>query len=234
LKWWLNDADLLLALYSPGLTESKWCVEELTFAQSHSIGIAALEWPSQLYDANNQVIFGGKARWNKPVLPDFTMADQRLQLEWGDFVGVPSGDPGTNPELEKRELTPKALERIVGFCARNRAASIRSRLNNLLPLVRDILIKEGATNISQAFGDLTFADKKDQSCFVRVLPFRPLPEHLYGAYTGNVGKHLSLCAYAECDVKDERAKALQWFANKSGTGTEAGAALWAFCGGTLL
>jgi hypothetical protein len=48
LKWWLNDADLLLALLSPRLTDSKWCAEELTFAQSHSIGIAALEWPSQL------------------------------------------------------------------------------------------------------------------------------------------------------------------------------------------
>jgi TIR domain len=229
LKWWLNDADLLLALYSPGLTESKWCVEELTFAQSHSIGIAALEWPSQLYEANNKVVFRDETtQWKKPVLLDFTMADQRMSLKLGDFAGNAAGG------LEKCELTRKALERVIGFCARNRAAAIRSRLNNLLPLVKDTLEKQDAKNISQAFGDLTFDAIGGQKCFLRVLPFRPRPEQLYGAYTDGKSKHLSLCAYPESDVKDSRAEALRWFAEKSGTGAQAGAALWAFCGGKLL
>jgi hypothetical protein len=71
------------------------------------------------------------------------MDDQRLKLGWGDFAGVDSDGPGADPKLEDRELTPEALERLVGFCARNRAASIRSRLNDLLPLVRDTLKKAG-------------------------------------------------------------------------------------------
>jgi len=163
LKWWLNDADLLLALCSPRLTDSKWCAEELTFAQSHSIGIAALEWPPQLYDPKNAVAFAGKTCWPKQVLVDLTMDDQRMKLGWGDFAGVDADAPGADPKLEDRELTPEALERLVGFCARNRAASIRSRLNDLLPLVRDTLHKQGAENINQTFGDLTFADEKGEA-----------------------------------------------------------------------
>lgn len=233
LKWWLNDADLLLALCSPRLAESQWCAEELTFAQSHSIGIAAVEWPAPLYDAGNAAAFAGKTQWPKPVLLDLTMEDQRLKLGWGDFEGVDPEDPGPDPALEQRELTREALERLVAFCARKRASSIRLRLNDLLPLVQDTLGKRGASNISQAFGDLTFTDHDGKSCFVRVLPFRPLPEHLFRAYTDSGSPDFSLCAYAECDLKDVRAEALRWFAKKTGSGT-ASSALWAFCGGSLL
>jgi hypothetical protein len=236
LKWWLNDADLLLALHSPRLTESKWCVEELAFAQTNFIGIAALEWPSELYADNNKVKFGGKTRLKKPVLLDVIMSDQRMELTWGDFSGVKS-PPGRNPELEKRDLTPKALERVVAFCARKRAAAIHSRLNNLLPLVKDTIGKQGASGVKQAFGDLTFADNQGKQCFLRVLPFRPLPEHLYGAYTAGGTPYLSLCAYSECDAKDVRAEALRWFATKTGMRMTRGAAnseLWAFYGAEKL
>jgi len=237
LKWWLNDSDLLLALCSPRLGESKWCAEELTFAQSHSIGVAALEWPSKLYDTNNDVKFAGQTTWPKQVLVDLTMDDQRLKLEWGDFVGVDAKHPGKDPKLEDRELTPEALERVVGFCARNRAASIRSRLNELLPLIRDTLDKQGAKNIKQTFGDLTFADEDGKPCFLRVLPFRPLPEHIYQVYADSGRTHRSICAYAECDIQDVRAQALRWLAEKTGIVTQVGAAnsaLWAFCGDALL
>ena len=236
LKWWLNDADLLLALCSPRLADSKWCMEELTFAQSHSIGVAALAWPSQLHDPKNNVAFAGKTCWPKPVLLELTMEDQRMPLDWGDFFGDAIA-PGTDSKLDKRELSPGALERLVGFCARNRAASIRARLNNLLPLARDTLKGRGAGNIDQTFGDLTYADAQGRQCFLRVLPFRPLPEHLYGAYSAGGDVHLSACAYAECDVKDQRAQALRWFAEKSGIGAGGGAAnmaVWAFCGDSLL
>jgi hypothetical protein len=64
------------------------------------------------------------------------MDDQRMKLGWGDFAGVNADAPGADPKLEDRALTPEALERLVGFCARNRAAAIRSRLNDLLPLVQ--------------------------------------------------------------------------------------------------
>lgn len=237
LKWWLNDADLLLALCSPRLTDSRWCVEELTFAQSHSIGIAALEWPSELYEPNNAVSFAGRPCWPNQVLLDLTMDDQRMKLGLGDFADVDADAPGADPKLEDRELTPQALERLVGFCARNRAASIRARLNDLLPLVRDTLDKQGATNISQTFGDLTFYNNAGKPCFLRVLPFRPLPEHLYRAYADGGLTDLSLCAYSECDVRDVRAQALRWLAEKNEMNPQVGAAkstLWAFCGEALI
>jgi hypothetical protein len=165
------------------------------------------------------------------------MDDQRLKLEWGDFVGVDAKHPGKDPKLEDRELTPEALERVVGFCARNRAASIRSRLNDLLPLIRDTLDKRGAKNIKQAFGDFTFTDENDKPCFLRVLPFRPLPEHIYQVYADSGRTYRSICGYAECDTEDARARALRWLAEKTGIVTPVGAAnsaLWASCGDTLL
>jgi len=237
LKWWLNDADLLLALCSPRLSDSKWCVEELTFAQSHSIGIAAIEWPEELYRPHNMVAFAGQLSWKKPVPLDLTMEDQRMRLGLADFDGVDPKASTGDPKLEERKLTLEALERVVGFCARNRAASIRSRLNNLLPLVRDTLEQRQASNITQSFGDLTCHDKAGRTYFVRVLPFRPLPEHLYRAHAEAGRTHLSVCAYAECDVQDERAQALRWLAQKTEmTGSDGATnnALWAFCGETVL
>lgn len=237
LKWWLNDADLLLALCSPRLRESQWCVEELTFAQSHSIGVAALEWPKEIYQPYNTVQFAGTSSWKTPVPLDLTLDDQRMRLGLGDFDGVDADNPGVTPKLEERKLTPAAIERVVGFCARNRAASIRSRLNNLLPLVRDTIQQKNALNITQSFGDLTYNDVVGKTYFVRVLPFRPLPEHLYRAYADGRHTELSVCAYPECDVEDARAKALRWLAEKTDISSTGGAKnneLWAFCGETLL
>jgi hypothetical protein len=236
LKWWLNDADLLLALCSPRLADSKWCMEELTFAQSHSIGIAALAWPSQLHDSTNDIPFAGKTCWPKQVLLDLTMPDQRMSLDWGDFAGD-AIVPVTDPQLQKRELTPRALERLVGFCARNRTASIRARLDNLLPLAEDTLKTRGASNIKRMLGDLTYDDAEGRECFLRVLPFRPQPEQVYGAYNSGGRAHLAACAYPECEPNDARAKALRWLADKSaisGGGGAANAAIWAFCGDKLL
>jgi len=243
LKWWLNDADLLLALCSPYLGDSQWCMEELTFAQSHSIGIAAVEWPKERYKLADEP----PRATHRPtrVLLDLTMPDQHLPITMNDFV-----EPETEPEAKAREpkkplafeervLSAEALERLVAFCARQRAASIRSRLNNLVPLVQDALSRRKFMDVSHVLGDFTFKDKNGKPCFLRALPFRPLPEHLRQAYIDSRRPDLSvcLCAYAECDVKDARAEALRWFAEKAGTGTKdetATNSLWAFCGGILL
>jgi TIR domain len=235
LKWWLNDADLLLALCSPRLADSEWCKEELIFAQSHSIGIAALAWPPRVYEQSNTIPFAGKTCWPKQVPLELTMEDQQMTLGWNDFAGDPIV-PGTDPKLPERELTPQALERLVDLCARNRTASIRARIDNLLPLAKETLKARGASDIKQVFGDLTYKDADDRQCFLRVLPFRPQPEHVFSAYNSGGQAHLAACAYPECEPKDARAKALRWFAEKRGIsgGGAANAAVWAFCGDKLL
>ena len=95
---------------------------------------------------------------------------------------------------------------------------------------------QGATVATQTFGDLSYHDVNGRPCFLRVLPFRPHPEHIYSAYSSVGGVHLAACAYAECDRDDKRAEALLWFANKNGRsgGGAASAAVWAFCGDRLL
>src|ERR1700761_4627659 len=144
LKWWLNDADLLLALCSPRLGDSEWCMEELTFAQSHSIGIAAVEWPDERYREADTNVAPGVKHLPTRVLLDLTMPDQRLSLAMDDFVEPElGGNVGAARSacsvFEGREISNEALERLVAFCARQRATSVRLRLNNLLPLVQDTL-----------------------------------------------------------------------------------------------
>jgi hypothetical protein len=106
-----------------------------------------------------------------------------------------------------------------------------------LPLAEDTLKTRGASNIKRMLGDLTYDDAEGRECFLRVLPFRPQPEQVYGAYNSGGRAHLAACAYPECEPNDARAKALRWLADKSaisGGGGAANAAIWAFCGDKLL
>jgi hypothetical protein len=242
LKWWLNDADLLLALCSPRIDDSAWCLEELSFAQSRSIGIVALEWPAPLYFPRPSNAFAGQLGWAEPAVVQGMMADQRQRLSLGDFAGVDGDRPPPDPDLPSKELTPEALERVVSLCARNRAAAIHGRLNDLLPLVNDGLLKQKAASAQWSFNEVTFENSGKETCFLRVLPFRPLPEHIYAAYNDAAAFHVSVCAYPESDPKDPRATALRWLADKTYLPAQTPAALsqvsrsvlWAFCGADLL
>jgi TIR domain len=233
LKWWLNDADLMLLLGSPRFPDSRWCMEEINFAQAHGIGIAALQWPAQIYGPNASVWFADKLGGPEPALLKATMEDQTLRLELGHFEGVDPDNPDPHPDLPSRRLTPEAMEKVLGLCARNRAKAIRSRLNELLPLVKDTLIRQGATGFTQTFGDVSYQDCAGKSCFVRVLPFRPGPEHIHQAYKDGGSVFLAACAYAESNLTDSRAEALRWLARKDHTTlqpAQCNSALWAFCG----
>jgi hypothetical protein len=233
LKWWLNDADLMLLLGSPRFSSSQWCMDEISFAQAQAIGIAALHWPAEIYDPNPRIRFADRQGYPEPALLQATMDDQALRLELGHFNGVDPDNPGLDPDLPSRTLTAEAVERVLGLCARNRAKAIRSRLNELLPLVKEMLKDEGATVLSQTFGDITYTNSAGKHCFLRVLPFRPNPEHIHAAYQDGGSIFLSACAYAESDLTDARAKALRWLAAKDFTQMGSGDcnnSLWAFCG----
>lgn len=42
---WLTDADVLLALATPGLTDSPWVMAELQHARSQNVGLLVVRWP---------------------------------------------------------------------------------------------------------------------------------------------------------------------------------------------
>ena len=236
LLWWLNDADLMLLLGSPRFPQSEWCMKEIAFAQDQSIGVAALHWPAGIYKDPPTVKFDGQP-YKEPALLKATMEDQALELVPGDFEGIDPDNVSPDPDLPSRKLTEEALERVVALCARNRAKAIRSRLNEVIPLVKHILDEEKATIVSQSFGDIHYRDSGNKACFVQVLPFRPRPEHIHAAYKLGGRIFSAVCAYSESDLSDSRAEALRWFASKDFTksGTqECNCALWAFCGDVRL
>jgi hypothetical protein len=232
LKWWLNDVDLLVVLASPRFPSSKWCMEEISFCQQRFIGVAAIQWPDEIYDSGSRLRFPKvNAKSTKPVIVSAAMSDQVLTLKPSDFLGVPRrGDPN----LPARELTRGALDRVVAMCARQRTIAIRQRLEELIPLAQRVL--PSAAPVAHCLGDLTFHDLQGGTSFVRVLPFRPKAENIYQACIEGAGYGVAGCFYAENDPRDPRAEALRWLANgkRASSATLSEGRVWACCGGVLL
>lgn len=215
LKWWLNDADLLIVLASPRFPLSKWCMEEVSFCRQRFIGVVLVQWPDEIYRGNPRIPFpdiGAVAK--QPEIIERARPRQKLMLDPGDFAGSPVVPGNVDPRLPERELTPAGISRILKLCATQRTVGIRQRLNNLIPLARSLL--PGATPVAGAFNpeDLTYVNAGVHS-FVRVLPFRPRPEDIHQACRDGVtyGSVVAGCFYAENAPSDPRAEALRWLAN---------------------
>ena len=231
LKRWLNDADLLLALLSPNFAHSRWCIEEIAFARSRSIGLLAVEWPDNVYPPSMSRVFPGvTSGTQRPVLLECTDADERLKLDEVDFDGD-MADP-----LCEQTLTTNALTRLLAACARQRSLAIVQRLEDLVPLARELLDAEGTVIAQGQLGDLSFTDKQNRSCFVRVLPFRPDAKTLREAWLQGKGMAVAGCFYSECDHADERALAMRWLADRAHQSDEAAAhsRIWACVGDKVL
>jgi len=215
LMWWLNDADLLIVLASPRFPKSEWCMKEVAFCQQRFIGIALVEWPSQIYEGQPRLRFPDvDDTTGRPVIAKAATADQIVTLEAPEFDGdVPVLAGPVDPKLPERKLRSEALDRVVALCARQRTVGIRQRLDNLIPLAQRVL--QGATAIpgSQSPGDLAITSAAGVSSFVRVLPFRPEPENIRQACVDGVSHGISGCFYAENDPQDSRAEALRWLAS---------------------
>jgi hypothetical protein len=237
LKWWLNDADLLIVLASPRFPDSKWCMEEVTFCQQRFIGIAAVEWPDEIYSEGARLKFPAVRRnKKKPVVLGATMPDQGLKLRPRDFAGMgATWAKDRNPDLPSRPLTRNALARVLAACARQRTVAIRQRLEDLIPLARSVLPVKGAVKNASSFGDLIVGDRGGKGSFVRVLPFRPRPEDLRQTCGDAVGYGEAGCLYAENDPYDSRAEAIRWLANgRRASGAMSKSFVWACCGGLIL
>lgn len=234
LIWWLNDADLLLVLLSPNYPSSRWCMEEIAFAQARFIGILTVEWPSGIYGSSPSILFPGiRPGASPPVILQGTTEDQRIKLALRDFEG---GDEESSriSRPSEQSLRQRAIDRIVAGSARQRAVAIRQRLDNLIPLARTVLPAKGPVSLASTFGDLTFVDERNQRNFVRVLPFRPDPESIRRARTDAQGYQVAGCLYSECDPKDARAEALRWLANRPHNDSSALTRLWACIGDKLV
>lgn len=215
LKWWLNDADLLLVLASPRFPSSTWCMEEVSFCQQRFIGVAVVQWPDAIYSGESRIRFPGvEPGAIRPMIVERAQPKQIVTLAPEDFADDPLTSRGVSDlNLPERELTAAGMSRVLKLCASQRSVGIQQRLDNLIPLARRLL--PGATPVGGAFGpaDLAYQDGSGPA-FVRVLPFRPRPEHIRQACIDGV-KHGQVggCFYAENDPDDPRAEALRWLAN---------------------
>jgi hypothetical protein len=235
LKWWLNDADLLIVLFSPNFPRSKWCMEEIAFAQARGIGILAVEWPKQPIGKRSSVQSSGVRGFSELGVLDGTTSDQRIQLASSDFSRAAT-TPGRDRSFDRRELTEAGRERIVAACTRQRTIAIRQRLDNLIPLAQELLPARGKVRHGARLGDLKFTDHSGQRHFVRVLPFRPRPETVHEAFADAAGHQIAGCLYAECDLADLRGVALRWLANTTRTTPRppSESRVWAYCADVLL
>lgn len=211
LKWWLNDADVVMVLSTPGFQSSRWCVEEISAAKSGGIGLLGVVWPPEVFDNPPQRAFPlpPAPPPGKPVPQPVHAAidpDQRLVLSQADFAGGPA-DP-----LWMQPLTDDGLATVMAHCARQRATAIRMRLENLIPLAEFVLKPSGGLQPASAPGDYAFVDAQGGSAFVRLLPFRPDPRALHDVFASAGAEATVGCLYSECDVHDPRATAMRWLA----------------------
>lgn len=212
LKWWLNDADVVVVLVTPNFENSQWCMEEINFARANIIGLLGIEWPASVFGPNPARAFPvappapAGSTSPAPVISNID-PDQRLSLAESDFMGA------TVDALCEQELTLAGLERIMTHCARQRAMAIRLRLENLIPQAAKVLKPQGSLLSAGAPGDFTFTDAAGQMSFVRVLPFRPDARAIYATFLEAGTSSQVGCLYGESDPKDPRAEALRWLAS---------------------
>ena len=229
LKWWLNDADLLLVLLSPNFEQSRWCMEEIAFAQSRSVALVAIEWPDSVY-ASGLRFSDGTSPPVRSTLRDATNHDQRMQLT--DIDPDSDFSPSDPASLWTSELTADALHRVMALCARQRSLAIQRRLDDLIPFAEEMLKPAGQFQVVGESGDFRFKDSDGIDHFMRVLPYRPDARSLRDTWLASGKEEVVGCFYSECDPKDPRAESLRWLADRihEGAGPARRTRVWSYVG----
>lgn len=232
LKWWLNDADVVIVLVTPNFQNSRWCMEEIAFAQSSMIGLLGVRWPaSVLGDLPTRSFPSGTGTSTGTSVLEAIDPDQCLELNDADFAGAPD-DP-----MCEQELNDDGLARVLAHCARQRAQGIRLRLEGLIPLAERVLKPQKKLAPLGPPGDYTFRDRDGVDCFVRLLPFRPDPLSVHDTFTSAGGHGLVGCLYSEYDLSDPRARAMSWLAagrhDPAPGGVQQATRLWACVGDSI-
>jgi hypothetical protein len=191
LRWWLTDADAMIVLATANFPKSQWCMEEINSAKSAGVGLLGVAWPHLPSDSIMEAID----------------SDQQLRLQASDFMAAARAS-------SLPELTDEALTRVLAHTARQRAMSIRLRLEDLVPLATRMLLPAGGSLVpASAAGDFTFHDAMGDEHFIRLLPFRPDARAVHDAFSTSPPHIHTGCFYSECDELDPRARALRWLAD---------------------
>ncbi len=227
LKWWLNDADLLLVLLSPNFDRSAWCMEEIAFAQSRSVAVVVVDWPASVY-ASGQPFAGAPPVSKPPLLGGAIDQDQRMMLVDASFAPAPPAER----DLWRRELTTEALHDVMAMCAQQRSLAIWRRVADLVPFAEEMLQAQPPLLPAGRPGDFTFSDKAGTTHFVRVLPHRPDARSVHDAWASAGSQEVVGCFYSECDPSDVRAAAMSWLADRTHAerGRKRHTRLWSFVG----
>lgn len=166
LKFWLNDADLMCLLVTPNLCKSEWVRTEIEFAKSSQIGILPVLWPQ---------VAEPSARKTDHYLQD--LLDRLCHIP-PIILGVDDVDPATG------DLTQEVVRRIAGRALRERAYSLKTRLDQLLPIAREELSHLGEVSDAEHFGELRVRSERSQK-LVRVVPYRPKLEQFHELHGAN-------------------------------------------------
>lgn len=230
LKWWLNDADLLLVLLSPNFEDSRWCMEEIAFAQGRAIPLVVIEWPDSVY-TGGQPFAGAATAPTRPSVQKLTSAEQRRKLF--DGLARTDFDGSQFVDLWERKLTEAALHEVMALCARQRSEAIARRVEDLAPFAREMLNPSVDPEPLNDVGDYKYSFADGTTSFVRVLPHRPSSNSLHAAFAASTGDDVVGCFYSECDPNDKRAVALRWMADaprETGGAKVTQTRLWAYAG----
>ena len=197
--WWLNDADFILLLASPNLSDSKWVQEEINAATHASIGFLAVRWPKLPQGKESDVL--------EQLMPDQI---RDLQPGWFESKEV---------EQSHQRLVESAVLQIEEWVAEIRVGAIQQRLQSLMPYLRDS-IPEDQFEVEDGIrpGDLQLVHKKSRKLFyARVLPFRPTLELIYSLRQDLTDQRnltprpaKALFFYREIDRHDQRISAMEW------------------------
>ena len=112
----ITDSDVLIQLNSSSLMDSKWCKEEICFANMHQIGVLQVNWPNVKRDGLNDLCY-------KIALQDIDFRRKKFKK---------------NTSLLKKKVLDGIVSKVESIRARNLAA----RFDNL----KGEFIKEGVRN----------------------------------------------------------------------------------------
>ncbi|MBP8806016.1 MAG: toll/interleukin-1 receptor domain-containing protein [Kofleriaceae bacterium] len=149
----LDDSDAVLVLVTPGLADSRWVREELSFAQVRRIGLLGVVWPTNATTPTSSVV---------------------AQLDRDQQVVLTGGVGG----LPDRVLDAGELAQVDRMMFEGRSQAIARRTTSLIDDASQSLAPAFIVVASRIDGDLDLV-RHGQPWLGRIAPFRPSPYDLW-------------------------------------------------------
>lgn len=219
LRWWLNDADLVVFLASPRVDSSGFVREEIELARTAHIGMLVVQWPDDCYplDARGRPV---RPRLGRSFDPDAVVTLTRADLGIADDVSPADlraqYDPNNLSHFARHDLTVEALDLVVARALRQRVKAVVERRIDLEGLVGFDVDNEGGTwsPVAGEPGRLLVTDNAGKQHSAYVHPCRPDAVALRQAARSGSPKHRTVVHYLEVAPNDRRARSLKWLADR--------------------